>query len=473
MTSASPEIRCPNCGRLTPLAPFCTHCGAVIPEGAGAARPRAALDRGELEARIRQQRRGSENPFLRGEPSGEPGPADAWRAPQHAAAFVPEPSDELARQEVEHAPEAQRVDYLDERGAGPGRPPQDPTSGVGGIPGAAYSTEAANWPSADREEPMSPEPPAHQPTDFGDGSGFADRGNAEEEEAHVPPAEEHRPAADYAAAASAAGYGAAAAAGYRASSDAGYAARSGPGYGSPGAYARPAEHVAPAQPDAAELPAYEADDVQGDDGDWDGRDWNRYGDEPPRRNSAALTIIGFVVLGIAALVGGALLFSVLNVPAGVARESATPTPTEQVSPSVSESAGGSASPSGGQSQGASPSAQPDNFSATTQPCATRDMGFKGCDVDGSTLDRGQVWVWVGFKNGSPDNVIGVTILSKDSNQAVADGSLTLDQLSGCNPGKTCSGYIQMVFDNLDQGDYTIQVTRDGSQVATADFSVNV
>ena len=48
MTSQDPsEVRCPNCGRLTPFAPFCTHCGAVIQEAAAGARPHA-LDRAEL-----------------------------------------------------------------------------------------------------------------------------------------------------------------------------------------------------------------------------------------------------------------------------------------------------------------------------------------------------------------------------------------------------------------------------------------
>ena len=61
------------------------------------------------------------------------------------------------------------------------------------------------------------------------------------------------------------------------------------------------------------------------------------------------------------------------------------------------------------------------------------MGFSGCTMDGTTLTGKQVWVWVGFKNGLPENVLGVTIVENATGTAVGDGSLVLDKLTGCPP----------------------------------------
>ena len=124
------------------------------------------------------------------------------------------------------------------------------------------------------------------------------------------------------------------------------------------------------------------------------------------------------------------------------------------------------------SQAATPSGGPINdFSAKVEPCASSRMGFSGCVDDGTRLSGNQVWVWVGFKNGQASTVIGVTIVSQATKAAVGDGSLELDQLIGCDPGKTCSGYMQMSFGNLDPGAYQIRITRDGDQVASTSFTV--
>jgi hypothetical protein len=183
-----------------------------------------------------------------------------------------------------------------------------------------------------------------------------------------------------------------------------------------------------------------------------------------------LPILGFVILGIAALLGGGFLFSALNSPTTLAQQTATPsaTPSEAAeSPSASPSDSGASASSEATT---TPVPQPDNFSAQARPCATSEMDFDGCDVDGATLDRGQVWVWVGFKNGQASNVIGVKIVSKDG-AVVQDASLELDRLAGCDPNKSCSGYLYVTFADLDPGEYTIQVTRDGDQVATSGFTV--
>src|SRR5205085_6524662 len=118
------------------------------------ARPHA-MDRAELERRIRQRRQ--EGPFHRG--------ADEHEG--HLAAevgrmgrFVPEPTDELARHDQPVADEQPRVDYFDERAArradedqstGPGSAGFAPM-GAGGIPGAAVAPSQVDWPSRDLDE---------------------------------------------------------------------------------------------------------------------------------------------------------------------------------------------------------------------------------------------------------------------------------------------------------------------------------
>ena len=427
MTSHDPsEVRCPNCGRLTPFAPFCTHCGAVVQEGATGARPHA-MDRDELERRIRQRRQ--EGPFHRGEDERPEGP----RTPaSRSAAFVPEPADELVRHEVPPPEEQPRVDYFDERAgrrvaddqaswgaaAAPVAPP-----GAGGIPGAAIPPAQVDWPSRDLadeeaydavtappEEGARYEPPAVTPLPPLLAASFVP------ERAYQPP---------------------------------------------PTAPSEP-----PYRPDGYQA-GHEVDDA-GDDGP-DDPDWAGYDDdEPPRRRSGALPIVGFLVLGLAALLGGAFIFAAMNAPVGQLVQS--PTPSATTAPSE-----GSATPSSTESPSVAPSpttsAPADNFSAKVEPCASSRMGFSGCVDDGSRLSGNQVWVWVGFKNGQASTVIGVTIVSQATHSAVGDGSLELDQLVGCDPGKTCSGYMQMSFGNLDPGGYQIQITRDGDKVASTTFSV--
>ena len=449
MTNQDPsEVRCPNCGRLTPFAPFCTHCGAVIQEGAAGARPHA-MDRAELERRIRQRRQ--EGPFHRG---ADEHPGDPGVVPSGVGAFVPEPADELARNEQSVADEQARVDYFDESAARQADPDQIAAGasgfapGAGGIPGAAVPPSRVDWPSRDLDEP---EP-----------SGTA--GSSDE-----------------------AAVGAAAASGAVSSQEADAVAKAPHGAaGIESPAPRPYQPATPYVPERAyepvaaapyEPPRREADAYEpgspygaGDDGSDDGDDtgWRGYDDEPPRRGSG-LAILGFLILGLAALLGGAFLFAAINAPKPAAQvtspsPSASGTGAETASPTEpgTPSEGGSGSPT---------AAASDNFSAKVEPCASSRMGFSGCVDDGTHLSGNQVWVWVGFKNGQASTVLGVTIVSQATKSAVADGSLELDRLVGCDPGKSCSGYMQMSFGNLDPGAYQIKVTRDGDPAASTNFTV--
>ena len=427
MTSDSTgEIRCPSCGRQTPLAPFCTHCGAVIPEGASAPRPRA-MDREELEERARIAREGGVA-FRRGQ-GGEPEPGPGgWTAPHAPPAFVPEPSDAIAR--TPEGPEGgetqRRVDNFDESRVAESAPPYTPPDVPPVAPAPAYVPPAR---AAAPDPVPSPPPRGSVAPGFPAGAPAVTPG---------PPPVPSRP--------------------YQPPSAGGYG---GGGY-DPGAYARD---------------AYDAGRGGGYDGPGEGQDagWPPEDGGPPPRRSSALPIIGLLVLGIAALLGGALLFIALNATGGVAQGSPTPTPsasaTESTSPSTSPSESATAAPSGGASASTGASAVADNFTARAQPCATSKMSFQGCDQDGSQLTGSQVWVWVGFKGAQASDLLGVTIVDKSNGSAVGDGSVSLTQI-GCDASKPCAGYIQMTFGSLDPADYTINVTRNGDQVATAAFSVS-
>ena len=374
-----------------------------------------------------------ENPFRRGDE--ESVPAAGWTPSQHPRAFVPEPSDELAREVRSPDEEPQRIDYFDDRthgsGSAPARADRDElVRGAGGIPGAALPPSAAAWPARDLDEPRVEQPvaPAAEP--------------AWRDQIRYEPPQPVSPQPHVAEAWTATPD--------RAMGDSGVAS-SAYGGGSGGG-------------------SFDDDDAYG----YGAGAWDERKGEPARRRSAMLPLIGFIILGVAALLGGGFLFGALNSPATLAQQTSTPsaTPSESAAQSPTPSATGG-SPGATATAGASttPVPQADNFTAQARPCATSSMGFDGCDVDGTTLDRGQVWVWVGFKNGQADNVIGVRIVSKESGSPVQDGSLELDKLSGCNPDKPCSGYINVSFAGLDAGAYTIQVTRDGDQVATSAFTV--
>ena len=204
---------------------------------------------------------------------------------------------------------------------------------------------------------------------------------------------------------------------------------------------------------------------------------DQYGDEPPRRTGVG-AVLGFVVLGIAALLGGAILFSIINSGSGVAQSTPTPTPTAAVSAEATpgETTGGSESPSESASESAggtatpAPSAVPADFSAEVQPCATSAMNFKGCAEDGSTISGSQVWIWAKFTNGRASDVMGVDVLDA-SGTSVGDGSLELSKI-GCDPDKPCTGYIQMNFGGLSTGAYDIKVNLNGVEVTNGAFSVS-
>jgi len=131
-------MRCPTCHRSTPPAPYCTHCGAPIPEGAQA-RPRG-LDRDELEERIRGRRLGG--PFRRGDYIGGAGAAGAGYE-----RYAPEPHDQAARAEPAEEQEP-RIDRLADEPPPPRSPWRPPT------PSQQWREAPAPPPAPEWEEPL-------------------------------------------------------------------------------------------------------------------------------------------------------------------------------------------------------------------------------------------------------------------------------------------------------------------------------
>ena len=424
------EVRCTACGYSTPIAPFCTHCGADLPADAPI-RPRG-MDRDELEQRIRGTGGRSSNPFRRGTPAEDPSAA----YPVGVEPYIPEPTDLLARTEPEEggAPEP-RVDRFAD--------PEDPPFAPGG---ARVLASKAAWPEADREFP----PPPLRLQD--------DRDIRDGDRVAAAPA---YPRARYDA--DDGGY-----AGREQASDerwagvrAGAAADAGRGLG-----------------DVHRIAA----DSGGDSGEFDGSGGDEYGEYPGdgrrRGGAGALAVIGFVVLGLAALLGGAILAGVLNTAAPVGAASASPSASPSPGETASGTAQGSAQPTGSGSSSASgsPAASastgPDNFTARVQPCASDKMSFKGCAQDGSTISSDQVWVWVGFYKAAYNDVIGVKLVEKASGAAVGDGATPLGQDNiGCKPDTECTGYLYFTFDQVKPGAYTIKVSRNGQDVAQASLTV--
>jgi hypothetical protein len=360
------QIRCPTCHQPTPMAAFCTQCGAAIPAGAQA-RPRG-MDRQELDAKIRQRRPG-EGRLRRGASAGEHGPA--------STGYVPfEPAAEDAQAVRESGEPAARVD---------------------------------NTPADFDERPQPAPPPRHE---------------APDEPAYIQP--ENGEA---------------------------YAPR---GYEA----AEPSEEQAydayrPDEPYGAPEDAYPYPDAAG---------------EPQRGGPGMLPVLGFAALAILALGVGAALAGILG-GGGIAATSPTPTISAAATPSVEPSV--EATPSGGEGSATpepkdGPVTFPDGAEITVQPCATQEMDFDGCAVDGSTISKSTMWVWIGFNDAVGSDVFTLELQSEG--QTVNQQEMELGSLVGC-PG-TCSGYlIGAAYRDLDPGEYQLIVRRDDDFADSATFTV--
>jgi hypothetical protein len=224
-----------------------------------------------------------------------------------------------------------------------------------------------------------------------------------------------------------------------------------------------------ARPDEPPEP-YDYDDAVGYPYEYD--TWEDRRDR--RSGTGAVAILGFLALGVLALLGGALLAGVFNAGGGpVAQESPTPEIVESVAPSISEapsvapSVAASAAPSAEPVESGEPVVFPDGFVAEAQPCFPGSAGQSGCNSNGAT-NGGVVDIWVGFQNGNSNDVIGAAIIAPDGT-TVGEGSIDLASI-GC--GSACNGYTWFSFRNLEAGTYQVRVTRNGDPASSTSFEVS-
>jgi hypothetical protein len=250
-------------------------------------------------------------------------------------------------------------------------------------------------------------------------------------------------------------------------------------------WARPATSVASAPPPTespppTDWPVEDAEYVEhvdnfddaayDDDGYPYAYEWD---DERDRRSSGAgaFAILGFLALGVLALLGGAVIAGLFSGdPTGAADPTLTPSPTlsESLEPTPTAVPSATASVAASPSAGASgePVVFPDGFTAQTQPCIPGSAGTNGCNSNGAS-NSGSVWVWVGFRSGTQDDVMSATVLSGDGT-VIGNGSIELARI---NCGRVCNGWTYFPFGNLQPGTYDVMVERNGQLAAETVFTV--
>jgi len=199
------------------------------------------------------------------------------------------------------------------------------------------------------------------------------------------------------------------------------------------------------------------------------------GREQRSSGAGAFAILGFLALGVLALLGGAVLAGVFssdpNVGGTDPTQTVSPTTQASVTPSatasIAPSADASVAPSAEPPASGEPVIFPDGFTAEAQPCVTGSVTLSGCDSNGES-NSGQFEIWVGFQNGTSEDVVGAEIIDSDGN-IVGDGSVDLASLR-C--GSTCNGYTYFPFSGLAPGTYEVQVTRNGEPASSTSFEVS-
>ncbi len=205
-------------------------------------------------------------------------------------------------------------------------------------------------------------------------------------------------------------------------------------------------------------------------------DWEQ---EPRERRSAgagALLILGFLALGVLALLGGAVLAGVFGgdpqtgqvdaSPSGSASLDAAPSETaEESATPLAES--GTPRPSGGPRESGEPIVFPDGFTADVQPCLPGTAELDGCNSNGS-VNGGALDIWVGFQRGTAQDTISAEVFAPDGSSEGA-GSMPLARL---NCRGTCNGWTYFPFANLPAGTYQVVVTRNGDPAGETSFVVS-
>jgi hypothetical protein len=202
-------------------------------------------------------------------------------------------------------------------------------------------------------------------------------------------------------------------------------------------------------------------------------EYDEWEDGRQRRSSGAgaFAILGFLALGVLALLAGAVLAGVFSGDpnVGVTDPTLTPSPSlhESVPPSEAPSVAPSTDASAEPPASGEPVVFPDGFTAEAQPCIPGSVTTTGCDSNGAS-NSGQVEIWVGFQNGSEDDVVGAVLVGPDGN-TIADGSVDLADIR-C--GANCNGYTYFPFSGLAPGTYEVRISRNGEAAGSTTFEVS-
>ncbi len=231
----------------------------------------------------------------------------------------------------------------------------------------------------------------------------------------------------------------------------------------------PAPVREPAHVDHYDDTAYDSDAYTYEYDDWD--------DGRERRSSGvgAFAILGFLALGVLALLGGAVLAGVFNGEPNTAGVDPSPSPSASVAPSVAPSTSASvaasvaasAAPSGEPPASDEPVVFPDGFTAEAQPCLPGSADLDGCASNGAA-NAGAVDMWIGFTNGQTNDVLGVTLIGPDGSP-LNEGSISLADINCVAP---CGGYTRFPFSGLSPGRYTVEITRNGDPAGSTTFEVS-
>jgi hypothetical protein len=205
-------------------------------------------------------------------------------------------------------------------------------------------------------------------------------------------------------------------------------------------------------------------------------EYDEWGEGDRRRSGApALAILGFLALGVLALLGGALLAGMFNDEAGTG-QNPTPTPTASasvaatpsptVTPTDEASPGGSPDATSEPSESGEPKVFGDGFVLDAEPCLPGSAQLDGCGANGA-VNSGSVQIWAGFENGTQNDVVGAALIGPEGESL---GTQSID-LSDINCGQNCTGYTFFNFAGLSPGTYEVQVTRNGEPGVTTTFVV--
>ncbi len=240
--------------------------------------------------------------------------------------------------------------------------------------------------------------------------------------------------------------------------------------------------VAPAAAPVVAAPADPPDHIDNyDDTAYDPAEYpyeyDEWDDDGGRRSTGAgaFAVLGFLGLGVLALLGGAVLAGVFDGDpnTGVIDPTLTPSPTltQSADPSQQPSTDPSVTPSGASgdpSASGDPVVFPDGFTAEAQPCIPGSAGADGCDSN-AVSNSGNVWVWVGFTNGTQNDVVGAEIIGPDGS-TVGEGSIDLARI-GCSP-RCPGGWTYFPFSGLGPGTYDVEITRNGDPAGSTSFEVS-